>query len=140
MTVLRQGWWRVGTIVAAGIGMGACDSLAPERDEARVVVSALGGASQVSLITSTDFDVGGGEVFLAEADTQVAAVPLDDVFPLDGEQRFMVSVGPGVEGDTATLRMEVWIDGQSWFNDARTLGVDSTTYMTFVYRLRQPRF
>ena len=142
MTGLRRGWGRWGAIAVAWLGLGACDSLtgSDERAEARVEVRALGGASEVSLITSTDFDVGGGQVFLAEADTQVVAVPLDDVFALDGDQRFMVSVGPSMEGDTATLRMEVWIDGQAWFNDSRTLGVDGTTYMTFVYRLRQPGF
>jgi hypothetical protein len=130
--------------VAAGcwIGLVACDSLtgSSDREEARVEVTPLASAAEVVLVTSTSFTVTASGVDLAQADTQTVSIPSNEVYRLNGENRFFVSVGPRVEGDTATVRMQVWIDGESWFSDTRTLGADSTETMTFVYRLRQPRF
>ena len=138
---------RVGRALAAAslcgalAGASACDSLTgtPEREQAEVAVSALASAGNVTMVTSTVFSVvAGGEVLLLEADTQVVGLPFQNTFPLEGLNRFFVSVGPGTPGDTASVRMQVRIDGESWFDDERTLGADSLGTMTFVYRFSQP--
>ena len=134
-------WWRAGLAVGCLIGLAACDSLtgSADREEARVEIIPVGSASEVLLVTSTSFTVAADGVDLAQADTQLVSIPSDEIYRLNGENRFYVSVGPRAEGDTATVRMQVWIDGESWFADSRTLGADSTGTMTFVYRVRQPR-
>ncbi len=134
-------WARVGLLgVLCGTAAG-CDGItgSSERNEARVEVRPLGGAEGVSMITSTSFGLAGERILLVESDTQSVSIPSTLTFPLDGERRFYVSVGPRNEGDTASVRMEVWIDDVPWFLDERTLGVDSIGTMTFVYRFTQPR-
>ncbi len=142
MRTTRRAWWRAGLLVGCWIGLAACDTITGSsvREEARVEITPVASASEVTLVTSTSFTVTAGGVDLAQADTQRVSIPSDEIYLLKGENRFFVSVGPRAEGDTATVRMEVWIDGESWFADTRTLGADSTGTMTFVYRLRQPSF
>jgi hypothetical protein len=124
-------------IVGAAWG---CDGLtgSSERDEARVVVTPLGPAGAVSMVTSTSFAVSGDRILLVTSDTQAVPLPSTLTFPLNGEGRFYVSVGPENEGDTTSVQMEVWIDDEPWFLDQRTLGIDSVGTMTFVYRFSQP--
>ncbi len=119
-----------------------CDGItgSSQRDEARVEVTPLGSAGEVSLVTSTSFGVSGDRVLLVEADTQSVPLPSTLTFPLNSERRFYVSVGPLNQGDTTSVQMEVWIDDVPWFLDQRTLGLDSIGTMTFIYRFSASRF
>ncbi len=131
----------VALVVVTLLSAPACDVLtgSAEREEAEVEITALASAQAVTMVTSTLFSVvSGGDVVLLEADTQVVALPFLRTFRLDGGNRFFVSVGPSEPGDTASVHMAVDIDGRSWFDEERTLGVDSIGTMTFVYRFSQP--
>ncbi len=119
----------------------ACDSLthSAEREVAEVSIDALASASSVRMITSTVFSVvEAGDVVLIEADTQVVSLPLLRQFTLEELNRFYISIAAVAAGDTASVRMQVKIDGKSWFDEQRTLSADSTGVMTFVYRFSQP--
>jgi hypothetical protein len=128
-----------GPLLLVGAAWG-CDGLtrSSEREEARVEVTPLAGAGVVSMVTSTSFAVSGDRILLVTSDTQSVPLPSTQTFPLNGERRFYVSVGPENDGDTASVQMEVWIDDEPWFLDQRTLGIDSVGTMTFVYRFSQP--
>jgi hypothetical protein len=130
---------KVGPLLLIGAAWG-CDALtgSPDREEARVEVTPLAGAGAVSMVTSTSFEVSGAGILLVSSDTQSVPIPSTLTFPLNDERRFYVSVGPESDGDTASVQMEVWIDGAPWFLDQRTLGIDSVGTMTFVYRFSQP--
>ena len=133
---------RAGLLGLLSMVAGGCDSLtgSTERTAARVEVTPLGAAGNVSLVTSTSFGLSGDRILLVTSDTQSVSIPATLTFPLSEERRFYVSVGPENEGDTTSVQMEVWIDDVSWFAEQRTLGVDSIGTMTFVYRVTQPTF
>ena len=138
---MRWAWVRaVGLVAAGAVTAAGCDTLTAslERNEATVELTPLGTAETVSMVHSTSFSVGGDRILLLASDTQSVSIPATLRFPLDDRERFYVSVRPDAEGDTASVRMEVWIDGVSWFVDRRTLGLDSIGAMTFVYRVTRP--
>lgn len=127
----RRRWTGVALALAFS---GACGDGVPET--AFVEVSSED-ETAVTLVTSTDFVVTANTVGLITADTQAVSLPFDREFPLNGQDRFYVSVRPA-DGD-GTLRMQVMIDDRDWYDEARQFGVDTVTAMQFVYRFNVPR-
>ena len=140
-TMGRFGVRAMALVGLAAVGAGGCDTItgSSERKEARVEVTPLGAAGNVTMVTSTSFDLNAGQIVFVTSDTQTVGLPSTLTFPLNDRRRFYVSVGPENEGDTTSVQMEVWIDDVPWFLDQRTLGLDSIGTMTFVYRFSQPQ-
>lgn len=104
--------------IMAGSG---CDGLgAPEREEARVVVTAEQQEDvPVEVITSTRFNVGNlgsdtaaVQVSLLTADTAVRLLPYEDRFGIEETRRFYILVSATDSTPAVTARMEVFIDGE----------------------------
>lgn len=133
-------------MVVAGLWfalIGGCDAItgSGDRERAEVAIEGLGPGDSVTLVTSTDFSVGGGgEVILIRADTQQVRLPHRRSYALASLDRFFVEAGPAVPGDTTSIRMEVTIDGRDWYDEQATLGVGDPGVLAFVYRFSVPRF
>ncbi len=139
-------WGRAVAAGAAGLWfalLGGCDGItgSGDRDQAEVAIQRLGPGDSVTLVTSTDFSVGGGgEVILIRSDTQRVRLPFLRGYSLESLDRFFVEAGPAVSGDTTSIRMEVTIDGRDWYDEQATLGVGDPGVLAFVYRFNVPRF
>lgn len=131
-TLLR----RTGITALVAMVAGGCDTLTGSGppEGARLHIESVD-ADEAVLVTSLAFGVQGGTVALIEADTQRVALPFDGRFTLTEARRFYVSATP-LNTDGASMRMAVWIDETSWFDEARILDDDAPA-MEFVYRYRQ---
>lgn len=123
-------------------GIGACDPTPgpSTRDQAEVEIRALASADSIGLVTSTDFAISpDGRVLLLRADTQRVGLPFARIYPLDGLDRFFIEASPAAPGDTASIRMEVRIDGRDWYDEQATLGLGDPGVLAFVYRFSVPQ-
>lgn len=130
----------MGALLAAA-SLGGCDAITGGRsapEEARVRIESVD-VTQASTVTSTLFSIQGSEVELLTADSQTVALPFEGTFGLGDAHRFYVLARPDSAG-TPSLRMRVWIDGKSWYDEARTFGVDSVDALEFIYRYSEPVF
>jgi len=139
-------WGGLGRVARSGVFAAAvpavaagCDAITGSRtapEEATVHIESLD-VGQATIVTSDLFSIQGGDVSLLEADTQAVVLPFEGRFRLGEAQRFFVSTRPG-EGNTPSLRMRVWIDGKSWYDETRAFAGDSVPAMQFIYRFTQP--
>ena len=134
------------------VAASACDTIrgvtVPE--ETRIEISS-DDLSSVTLVTSFNFvqapdpECEGQlgcptRVVLLSADTMEVALPFDQVYNFNSRLQIFVESYP-TEPESATLRMRARVDGETWYDDFRTLqpftseGVRET--LQFVYEFNQ---
>lgn len=127
-------------VLAAAALLSGCDLLLdnPEPEEARLVIEGEAG-KQVRIITSTEFVAAIAQnnetrVQLFVADTIIATLPYQRVYPIDEEHRYFVEAAR-VDSDVDGLRMQVFIDDRKQFDENGML-LDGQPYR-FVYAFNQ---
>jgi hypothetical protein len=121
------------------IGLAGCNSITDTDTRpvtnARVVVS---GTSPVPLVLVTSFDFGATrsaetnelQVFMVHADTTTISLPYDQTHPFGGSDRFHVRLINPDLNETASVRMQLFVDGRAVFDQQANMR-DATLTFTF---------
>jgi hypothetical protein len=128
-------------IVLASVSLlaAACDWFEnPAPEQARLIIEGDPG-STVRLVVSTRFvaavnERGQTRVEMFEADTVVATLPYERVYPIEDDQRIFVETSR-LDSDLANLRMQVYVDGRRQFDEVGAL-LPGAPYR-FVYAFNQ---
>ena len=130
---------RVSILFVASLLVGACGWFdEPVPDEARLLVEGEAGR-EVRIIISTRFvasvnEEGQTRVVLFSADTVVAQLPFEAVYPIDGDQRFFAETSR-LETDLPNVRVRVYLDDRKEFDELGPLLPDQP--YRFVYTFNQ---
>jgi len=145
---------RLSLCLLAALALAACDNLgiggAP--DELTIDVEATG-TSQVTLVTSTKFYVeqdptcdptqpgGCPEIIrILSADTADVTTPYRQTLRFNNDYKYLVEAFPA-GGVTATVKMQIDIDGKEWFFEERELspeGNNGQETLQFLYQWQEP--
>ena len=145
---------RLSLCLLAALALAACDNLgiggAP--DELTIDVEATG-TSQVTLITSTKWYIeqdptcdptqpGGCPeiIHILSADTADVDAPYRQTLRFNSDYKYLVEAFPA-GGVTATVKMQIDIDGKEWFFEERELssdGANGQETLQFIYQWKEP--
>lgn len=146
--------FRPSLAILAVLALVACDNLgiggAP--DELTIEIEATG-TSKVTMVTSTkwfievdpacDPTVPGGcpeTIRILAADTATVTPPFRETVRFDSDYKYLVEAFP-TGGVTATVKMQIHIDGKEWFFEERELspdGANGQETLQFVYQWKEP--
>jgi hypothetical protein len=122
-------------VLLFSVGCGILTTEAGRPESARVVLSQADGLP-LRLDTSLNFIVTQSqELNFQELSVDTVTVPFEKDYDIRQYLRFYVRA-TNIQPETVTVRMRVNIDGESWYNEMKTLATDETAQ--FVYRYREP--
>lgn len=94
-----------------------------------------GASSSMELVVSTDFLVVEGSVSFQRADTSMISVPFNEAYSLAQPARIYIRA-VNIQTQTESFGMKVWIDGESWYDESRSL--EPGEAFEFLYRYNEP--
>ena len=127
---------RVWAAIFAPVLLAGCIFSSDQGRPDRARLNLEGGASSsMELIVSTDFLVVDGSVSFQRADTAMVSVPFNETYSLAQPARIYIRA-VNIQTQTEVFGMKVWIDGESWYDESRSL--EPGEAFEFLYRYNEP--
>ena len=126
-------------VLALGVLLFGCDlGLSQGQPRTALIEITSEAPATIELLTSVDFvTTDDGAVDLLGAEPILTTLPVEQSFDLLDPARILVRVTVP-DSTSAVVSMRVFLDGERWYDETESLGVDGRDRMQFLYAFYVP--